>query len=186
MNAWLDTETKAILQRSPPEKLAPPDTATFALVLLTVQRASRDRLVAAVERVREVTRDEAAKVLTQPLPAVVKRGLSYEDAVLGQFEFIACDAISIFLADEVVTDAPEGYLGELYADVSHSAEFELVSVRIESMPADAKGREFLNRFVGVLTAQFPLELTGMRKKARIMEHWAAKIGGRVVVGKEMT
>ena len=31
---WLDTETKALLQRSPPEKLAPPDTATFSLVLL--------------------------------------------------------------------------------------------------------------------------------------------------------
>ena len=40
--------------------------------------------MAAVERVRETTRDEALKILAQPLPAVVKRGLSHEDALLGQ------------------------------------------------------------------------------------------------------
>ena len=185
MSTWLDTETKAILQRSPPEKLAPPDTGPFALVLLATQRESRERLVAAVERVRETTRDEALKILAQPLPVVVKWGLSHEDALLGQFEFIACDAISVFLANEVVCNAPKGYLDELYATVRRSQEFELVSIRIESMPVDPKGRDFVDRFIGVAAPQFPLELTAMKKKARIMEHWATKIGGRVVVGKEV-
>ena len=64
--------------------LALSNTATFALVLLTVQRESRERLVAAVERVRETTRDETLRLLSQPLPTLVKVGLSYEDALLGQ------------------------------------------------------------------------------------------------------
>ncbi len=184
MNTWLDTETRALLQRTPPDKLAPPDTATFALVLLAVQRERLERLVKAVERVRGATRDEALNVLALPLPTPIKRQLSYEDALLGQFELIACDAVSVFVADEVVSDAPESYLAELYAAVRHSPEFEPVSLRIESLPVNAKGREFLDRFVGTAAPQFPLELTAMKKKARIMEHWAAKIGGRVVVGEK--
>ena len=34
MSEWLDTETKAMLQQTPPQKLALPDTGIFALVLL--------------------------------------------------------------------------------------------------------------------------------------------------------
>ena len=184
MNTWLDTETKALLQRLPPEKLAPPDTGIFTLVLLAFQRKSLERLVAAVERVREAARGEAIKVLALPLPTPIKRGLSHEDALLGQFDLIACDAVSVFLADEVVSDAPASYLTKLYADVRESLEFELVSVRIESVPSDTKGRNFLDRFIGVATPQLPRELTAMKKKARIMEHWAAKIGGRVEVGEK--
>ncbi len=184
MNTWLDTETKALLQRAPPEKLAPPDIGIFTLVLLAFQRESLERLVAAVERVQNAARGEAIKVLALPLPTPIKRGLSYEDALLGQFDLIACDAVSVFLADEIVSDAPKSYLTELYSDVRKSLEFELVSVRIESVPFDAKGRDFLDRFIGVTAPQLPLELTAMKKKARIMEHWATKIGGRVVVGEK--
>lgn len=184
MNTWLDTETKALLQRSPPEKFAPPDTAIFALVLLAFQRESLERLVAVVERVQKAARDEARKVLTLPLPTPIKRGLSHEDALLGQFELIACDAVSVFLANEIVSYAPKSYLTQLYADVRRSLEFELVSLRIESIPADAKGRDFMDRFIGAAAPRLPLELKAMRKKARIMEHWATKIGGQVVVGEK--
>ncbi len=97
MGTWLDTETKAILQRSPPEKLAPPNTATFALVLLAAQGEVRKRLAAAVERVQVETRDQARRVLKQPLPVLIKRGLSYEDALLGQFEFVALACAAVLM-----------------------------------------------------------------------------------------
>jgi hypothetical protein len=182
MNGWLDTETKALLQRSPPEKLAPSDTATFTVVLLAVPRESPERLVRAVTCMLDATRDEALQVLALPLPTPIKSGLSYQDALLGQFELIACDAISVFLADEVVGNAPASYLAELYDDVRHSPEFELVSVRIESVPVNAKGRDFWDRFIGAAVPQLPMKLTVMKKKARIMAHWLEKIGGRIVVG----
>lgn len=182
MGAWLDTETKMLLQRSPPEKLAPPNTSTFALVLLAAQRVNRERLISAVERIREASRDEAAKILEHSLPIMVKRGLSYEDAMLGQFELITCDAISAFLSDEVVDNASESYLAELYENVCRSSEFERIPVRIDSLPVDEKGKEFMIRFIGAVDCHFPLKLTAMKKKARIMEHWAVKIGGQITLG----
>ena len=36
MKTWLDTETKAMLRKSPPSKLAPPNTKGFTLVLLSL------------------------------------------------------------------------------------------------------------------------------------------------------
>lgn len=102
---WLDTETKAMLQPSPPEKQAPPDTATFGLVLLALQNEGGPGLAETVERIRQCPREEAARILAQPLPVVLKRGLSLEDALIGQFELIACDAVSVFLADDVLEEA---------------------------------------------------------------------------------
>jgi len=85
MGAWLDTETKMLLQRSPPEKLAPSNTSTFALILLAAQRVNRERLISAVERVREASRDEAVKILDHSLP------------ILGQARAVlrGCDARAI-------------------------------------------------------------------------------------------
>ncbi len=40
MSTWLDTETKALLQQVPPEKLAPPDTGKFTLVILHKKQAA--------------------------------------------------------------------------------------------------------------------------------------------------
>jgi hypothetical protein len=183
METWLDTETKAILQRSPPKKLAPPDTGTFALVLLAVSGGITARLTEAVERIlRSSPREAAQRVLSLPVPSLVAGGLSYEDALLGQFELISCDAVSVFLAGEVVTNAPKNYLVELFAHLRHSPEFQPVELRIESLPSDTRRSEFLDRFVGAGLHPLPLRITAMRKKARIMEHWAAKIGGRVVLG----
>ncbi len=181
---WLDTETKAILHRSPPAKRAPSDTTAFALVLLAAPRGNTERLAAAVERIRGGTRDDALRVLRRRLPTPVKRSLSYEDALLGQFDLIACDAVSVFLSDDVVRCGSKSYLAELFADLCESPEFRTVTIRIESMPGDAQGRDFLDRFTGAAAPELPLELPVMRKKARIMDHWAAKIGGRVVLGGE--
>jgi hypothetical protein len=182
MTAWLDTETRALLHRSPPDKLAPPDTATFALVLLSSSGSDVARLYTAVWRVRRVSEEGVWAVLLRPRPTTLQTGLSLEDSLLGQFELISCDAVSVFLADDVLAGAPAGYLEDLYARLLRSSEFETVPIRIEEIPPTAQGLEFLERFLGQDGPRPPSVLRVMRKKARIMEHWANKIGGRLVVG----
>ncbi len=181
MKKWLDTETKAILAPSPPGKLAPPDTAAFTLVLLAAPDGKPDRLIAALERILGGASEKAIAALAGPLPVPIKGQLSYAVALLGQFELITCDAISVFMIDEVVSEAPADYLAGLYADLCGSTAFRGVCVRIESMPADERGRDFLDRFTGAASPELPLELRVMAKKARIMVHWGAKIGGNVSV-----
>jgi len=115
------------------------------------------------------------------MPRLLKTGLSYENALFDQFELISCDAVSVFVADDVVREAVPGYLSSLFGVLLKSDEFELVSVLIEYLPESEKGEEFRNRFLGRRRCLFPAEMKFMRKKARIMQHWAAKIGGRVVI-----
>jgi hypothetical protein len=74
---WLDTETRALLQRSPPEKLAPPDTTAFALVLLADRGHDHHALVGAVQRAAQASAEEAERILSCPLPVSVKNNLSY-------------------------------------------------------------------------------------------------------------
>jgi hypothetical protein len=178
METWLDTETRALLQRSPPNKLAPPDTARFTLVLLAITGSGRERLLETVRRVLECSPQDALLVLAQPLPVPLKSGLAHEDALLGQFELACCDAISVFLADEVAAHGASDYLTDLYGRLLQSPEFEIVSMRLESIPENPQGEDFLRQFVGRTVRHFPIELKVLRKKARIMEHLAAKIGGR--------
>jgi hypothetical protein len=181
MTAWLDTETRAMLQPAPPKKLAPPDTATFTLVLLAIAVPGRARLLATIERVVTCSPQEAIRVLNGRAPIVLRAGLSHEDALLGQFEFVCCDAVSVFLADDVVVCGPRDYLRDLYKQLLKSPEFETVSVLVESIPRDPAGEKFLEQFLGRTDCTFPGKLQILRKKARIMEHWAAKIGGRVTI-----
>jgi hypothetical protein len=126
--------------------------------------------------------EDAQAIVDGAWPATLQSGLSYEDALLGQFELIACDAISVFLADDVVAAAPAGYLKNLYSQLLRSSEFEAIPVRIEKIPPGPEGFEFLDRFLGPIGPRSPIEVQVMRKKARIMEHWANKIGGHLVVG----
>ena len=184
MTAWLDTETKALLQHSPPEKLAPSDTATFGLVLLAIQGQEQERLTKAVGRIVGSSPDEARAILDRLMPMTLKHGLSQEDALLGQFELISCDAVSVFVADEVIAEATQNYLADLYGLLLQSQEFQSISIRIEHIPLNDKGAEFLHRFVGRAEISLPLELEVMRKKARITQHWAAKIGGRLTIMAE--
>jgi hypothetical protein len=165
---WLDTETKALLQRSPPEKLAPPDMATFALVLLACD---------VQQGVAEAWESEADRVRSGRLPVCVKKGLTYSDGQIAHFELLCRDAASVIIADDVVAEAPADYLAGLYEELRRIDEFELVTVLIYSLPDGPIGQEFFDRFLrGRKPAlAFPLKL--MRKKARIMQHWAARIGG---------
>jgi hypothetical protein len=184
MTTWLDTETRAMLQREPPKKLAPPDTATFALVLLAVPERGQTQLLKAIERATECSPQEALRILGRKPPLPLKAGLSHEDAMLGQFELVCCDAVSVFLADDILTHAARNYLPDLYEQLLKSPEFEPVSVLVESVPANPRGEKFLGQFLDRTECAFPIKLQTLRKKARIMEHWAAKIGGRVTIVPE--
>ena len=180
MSSWLDTETKALLQRTPPNKLAPPGTTGFTLVMLSVYGDDNSRVVRAIKRIERTSSEfSSRRPLTRGLPFAVTSGLSLADALLGQFELISSDAISVFLDDEVFNEATQRYLNELYAQLIQSPEFEVVRLRIEFIPATNRGEDFIEQFVGSDDSWRSHVLKLPRKKARIMEHWAKKIGGRV-------
>lgn len=109
MSSWLDTETKALLEESPPDKLAPASTARFTLVLIPIYRRNHRRLIRALKRVSNEPPKLSADSIVGRVPMTVERGLSHTDALVGQFELISCDAISVFLADGVVATASRCY-----------------------------------------------------------------------------
>lgn len=171
---WLDTQTKAQLAADPPDKLAPPIVSGFSLVLL--QRGP-DRL--RVERILTRLVVNLASISTE-CPCVVRRGLSLADALLGQFEFICADSISIFVGDEVAQNAPPTYLNDLFGRLRKSPEFQLVTVCVRSVPDDDRGIRFLEQFFGH-ALKLPATQVVAYKKARIMQHWASKLGAVVDV-----
>jgi hypothetical protein len=186
---WLDTETKAILQPAPPDKLAPPDTGVFTLVLL---RTGNDLnwVIRALMRLPGMRQERAMFLASQPCSLPVARSLSLADAMLGQFELICCDSISVFLKDEIAFPGDREYLSQLFQQVESSPEFESVTVTLRSLPDSASSRLFLDQFLGPADATSAL-LAGhlrrermMRKKARIMEHWAKKIGAEVAIADQ--
>jgi hypothetical protein len=182
MTEWLDTETKALLQANPPDKMAPPDTGTFTLVLLAPGR-DVERTAWAVGWICRCGEADAMARAAGQLPAVVAAGLSVEDALIGQFELVCCDCVSVFLADEVVEGADPDYLQDLYATLCQSSEFDEVTVEIRAVPDTPEGRKFLAQFLGPRAAAqitsfagLPTQQRMMRKKARVLLHWADKVG----------
>ena len=168
-NDWLDTQTKAQLERSPPDKLAPPVVAGYSLVLLErgcdIQRVDRT-LRALIEDRNYVPRK---------CPFVVRRELSLADAIEGQFELICTDSISVFVNDDVVRTAKASYLYDLFETVRNSSEFQPIRVHLKSVPDDERGRRFLSQFFGQVL-NVPTTHVVARKKARIMYHWGNKLG----------
>ncbi len=180
---WLDPQTKEILQPAPPAKIAPPTLPDYSLILLTTG-SDQSRVLRAVHRVNDCDESVAAKLLKGRLPLLVNRDLSYHDALLGQFEFVCCDAIAIFIASEVVTLAEPSYLRELFKTIRGSLEFAETTVAIRSIPDTDDGRRFLDQFVGsdspeMISKCFPRDVSALWKKARIMAHWASRIGAIV-------
>ena len=189
MSKWLDTETKAMLQQSPPGKCAPADIGEFTLVLLKRGR-DLDRLLRALRRIPGLSRAKAVETAARMCPVPIASGLSLADAMLGQFELVCCDAVSVFLRDDVVVSAEYSYLGELYRQFQKSPEFETVKVKVTSVPNTVTGEHFVDQFLGgadiiprlVAAGLRSCEENMMRKKARIMAHWAEKVGAKVVIG----
>ena len=177
MHTWLDTETKALLQKSPPKKLAPPDTATITLLLLSIYQYDIKREIRAIQRILQTSNVDAKQLLAQPLPAKITNGLTHNNALLGQFELICCDSVSVFIEDDVMKGASQDYLDNLYELLLKSDEFQEVQIRIDSIPANEQGDRFVDQFLGADFSKYPVELTTLRKKARLMNHWSTKIGG---------
>jgi len=181
-HTWLDTETKAVLQKVPPEKFAPATTETFSIVVIDCSfRPNRSRQLRAFHRVLGTTIDHANHYLKRTIPLVLKRKLSLSDALLAQFELICCDLVSVFVSDSVISNADPNYLAGLWNSLKTGEEFEIQSVTINSVPDDSSGEDFLVQFVGAKDANFPVHMRAMRKKARIMHHWANKIGAAILV-----
>jgi hypothetical protein len=171
---WLDTQTKAQLQKSPPDKLAPPVVGGYSLVLLE-RGTDRERVFRTIQALAE----DADKVVSK-CPVVVRHNLSLADALEGQFELVCTDSISVFLNDNVIRAAEPAYLDDLYRTVRKSAEFEPVTIHLRSIPDDEDGKRFLRQFFGQVLG-VPATHIVARKKARIMLHWGSKLGAVVEI-----
>jgi len=180
---WIDTETKAILQRQNEPPLAPSKVAEFALVL-GPKGVERERLIRAVCRINDCSRSAAIALLGRPSPVTINLDLTEENATLGQFELVCCEAIAAVVRSEVAGEADRGYLADLLQKVSRSPEFKPITIRIDSVPMNESAQRFVDQFLGLDVKRlselgFPRRFTIPLKKARIMKHWAARVGAQV-------
>lgn len=181
---WLDPQTRELLEPSPPRGRAPARASEFGLVLIAPGQ-DRRRLLRAVRRIHRCSAEEASRILKGRVPRTIHADLSHEEALLGQFELVCCDAVSVFLPSHVLAGALPAYLRDLYARLARSPEFETVPVRMENVPSTEAGLRFLDQFLGwgadEANRRAPVaHLSAMRKKARIMAHWARRVGARVI------
>lgn len=174
-----------MLQREPPDKLAPAKLPDYSVVMLEAG-ADRERMVRAMRRINDCSELEARTLLDGRLPRVISPDLSYHMAGLAQFELVCCDAVSVVIPSEVIVAAEPAYLRNLFAKLRQSDEFQGVTLRLESLPSGDVSLRFLDQFLGVeevwANAQrFPVDLRMFYKKARIMTHWGNKIGAEVTI-----
>jgi hypothetical protein len=177
---WLDTKTKEILQKEQDPKLAPPKAAEFALVLIR-KGTDHQRLVRAICRINECRELEAIKLARLPDPVTINPGLTQEEALFGQFELICCDAIAAFIRSEVLRQNEKSYLEALFQKVLQSPEFKPARIDVFEVPATESGQRFVDQFLGIplpgqkrRVARFSVWVPF--KKARIMMHWATRVG----------
>jgi len=176
-NHWLDTETETCLQQTPPEKLAPAATEPFSVVvLLCPSGAEHVRRVRAFDRVLQTSRTDAEIQTTRTPPFILSCELTLSDAMLAQFELISCDIVSVFISDTVMSNVEPQYLAELYRALIRSDEFAMVTRLVMSVPQDQAGDQFIRQFIDDERPIMPHAMRVTQKKARIMAHWARKIG----------
>jgi len=176
---WIDTQTKELLQADPPGKLAPAKVAEYGLVLLQ-KGIDHHRLVRAVSRINDCPDSVAEALLCRPLPITISPDLAFEDAQLGQFELVCCDAAAAIVSSEVLEKGDKNYLSSLFERISESTEFKPCTLTVVELPQSEDGRKFADQFLGSELGH----LQGVRvhvpfKKAKIMKHWADRIGARV-------
>jgi hypothetical protein len=170
MDEWIDPETKALLRRSPPLIQCPVDADSYALVLL-VRGADNARID---EAVSAIVRDET--VPPADLPFVVVRGLSLEEAFVGQFALACCDCAVSFVPDEVARQADRAWWPQFYREVMQSGDFQQVVVDLMDVPPGEAGRRYAWQFLGMATVAVPQALTIFRIKAELMEYWGNRLG----------
>jgi hypothetical protein len=179
---WLDTQTKEILQKEHESRLSPPKVAEFALVLVR-KGQDHDRMVQAVSEINHSSETDATGLVNRPTPITINPDLTEEEALWGQFELICCDAISVFVRSEVLEQNDRTYLESLFKRVLHSTEFKPTTVSVAQVPRNEAGEKFVVQFLGRrFTAEaFPVVLEVPFKKARIMKHWATRVGAEIQV-----
>ena len=166
---WLDTETRAILCKSPPSARTAVDTTGYSLLLV---KAGSDES-RAVQVVAEIQQHGAKN--STGIPIVIAQQMTLDDAIAGQFALSCCDCVSAFVPDAVVYDGNAAYLRELAEAVMHSPEFEPITVSLLHIPPTDQGQRFSWQFLGVAVGiATPWETRVHRKKARLMAHWAKK------------
>ena len=166
---WLDTETKSLLARFPPQKQVGAETDAYSLLLLQwgQDRNRIEHVVAAIRRTAETTNAE--------LPFVIAQRMTLNEALAGQIALVCCDCISAFVPDHVVSKDNRKGLKQLLHDVSASSEFEPVRICLTSVPDTEAGRRFCWQFLGMAVGtKVPDALKVFRIKARLMQHWAMK------------
>ena len=62
----------------------------------------------------------------------LKHGLTEADALLDQFELICCDALSVFISDDVIKNGTSEYLIDLCNNLLCSDEFSETNVVVDS------------------------------------------------------
>lgn len=176
---WLDTETKAILQKEDEPKPVLIKAAEFALVLIR-KGTDDERLVRAIRRINECSEEEAIALSRLPTPVTINAGLTEAEALIGQFELICCDAAAAFVRSEVILEQDQqGYLRDLFQKVSKSREFRPTEIEIVEVPATEAGEWFVDQFLGRAMSQESFSCFVPYKKARIMKHWAPRVGAQV-------
>lgn len=166
---WLDTETRAILCKSPPSIQTAINIKGYSLLLVKAGR-DENRVIQAVSEIQRY----GAKNSTN-ISIVIAQHLTLDDAMAGQFALSCCDCVSAYVTDGVVYDANAGYLHRLSEAVMHSPEFAPITVRLISIPPNDLGRRFSWQFLGIAVGiATPSEIEIHRKKARLMMHWATK------------
>jgi hypothetical protein len=153
-------------------------------LVLGYKGVDRQRLVRAVCRINDCGQSQAADLVRRPSPVTINSDLTEKEATFGQFELICCNAIAAVIRSEVAEQAEKAYLQALLRRISHSSEFKPATIRIEEIPVNEAGQKFVDQFLGMnLQALrelgFPRRFTMPMKKARIMEHWAARVGAQV-------
>ena len=190
MEKWLDTKTKELLQKIPTEKLAPPGTEGFSVVLL--KAGNNLRRITTIVRQLTNSQDIEESNLEKHLPLIVKKELTYEDALLLQFDFICYDSVSIFVNDTIVKYGGRNYLASLFDKVMKSPEFAVKKIKIIKLPDNETGIKFAMQFLGLRESEASFYVKNLSnadvqicwKKARIMMHWVEKIGGEIEIVSE--
>lgn len=180
---WLDTQTKEILQKNHDPKLAPAKAAEFSLVLIH-HGTSHQQLIRAICRINECSESEASKLACQPAPLTIHSDLTQEEALFGQFELICCDAIGVFIRSEILEQNDKSYIQTLFQTVQQSPEFMPTKIDVLEIPATESGERFVDQFLGAPLPGQKRRVSRFSvwvpfKKARIMNHWATRIGARI-------
>jgi hypothetical protein len=107
--------------------------------------------------------------------------LELNEATAGQLALVCCDCISAFVRDEVVDTSAKETFQRIQNEITASPEFQLVTAQIDDIPASEPGRRFCHQFFGLAAGiTFPNKFNVYRKKARLMELWAKRIGVKVI------